>query len=596
MSTFSVQHLLPSLPVPALHKTLNSYFISATANLKDDKQIEEIRKIVKDFQNQPLTNKLQTLLEERADSKRNWLEEWWLDSYMTIREPLIPFLSFGAKAEHLLPEADSQLHRASDALHEWLGFWHLIRTEQIPVFSRQSEVWDMSQYHQLFSSNRTPAKKKDVMKRFFKTEREGKSPTHVVVLYKGQVWKLEGINEDGKPKSPDEFYNALKYIKDNTVANNNSVISLTSMNRDDWAENYEHLCAISSDNKEHMQVIEESIMCLSLIDENEKCWRDLVFKSMLNNTGYQWADKSICISIYQDGQATMLVEHSNVDAIVAIHAEAHAHSRIRKELWLPKKVDFNKPKLLNFHTDDVIVNSINQAKKNFEEKKLLLNSNIFQYSGYGSKLLKKFGLFPDTVIQIALQIAFAKLHDYFPPIYETASIRKFYHGRTETVRGRSREVIEFGEAFLRAQPKDVLLKLFRKAYDKHNEMMKNSMNAQGVDRHLMGLRLIQETQFPQYPTHSLFKHRSWRENGGDGNFELSTSFVGYTHDDQVSENGNFCAPMCANGYGVFYRIAPNKLFFNMTSYRGSKSNMKSFEKSLDEVLSAFIELFNFSSL
>lgn len=34
----------------------------------------------------------------------------------------------------------------------------------------------------------------------------------------------------------------------------------------------------------------------------------------------------------------------------------------------------------------------------------------------------------------------------FGPIYETASIRKFYHGRTETVRGLTREMKEFGEA------------------------------------------------------------------------------------------------------------------------------------------------------
>ena len=36
----------------------------------------------------------------------------------------------------------------------------------------------------------------------------------------------------------------------------------------------------------------------------------------------------------------------------------------------------------------------------------------------------------------------------FAPIYETASTRKFFHGRTETVRGLTREMKEFGEAVM----------------------------------------------------------------------------------------------------------------------------------------------------
>ena len=45
-------------------------------------------------------------------------------------------------------------------------------------------------------------------------------------------------------------------------------------------------------------------------------------------------------------------------------------------------------------------------------------------------------------------------------------------------------------------------------------------------------------------------------SGGGGNYILSTSFIGYYHSESILHGG--CAPMCENGYGVFYTINPDK--------------------------------------
>ncbi|CAI4221954.1 unnamed protein product, partial [Auanema sp. JU1783] len=73
---------------------------------------------------------------------------------------------------------------------------------------------------------------------------------------------------------------------------------------------------------------------------------------------------------------------------------------------------------------------------------------IVRYTSYGNGFLRNNKLYTDTIVQLALQLAFLKTHGSFAPIYETASTRKFFHGRTETVRGCTVEMVAFGKAVL----------------------------------------------------------------------------------------------------------------------------------------------------
>ena len=73
-----------------------------------------------------------------------------------------------------------------------------------------------------------------------------------------------------------------------------------------------------------------------------------------------------------------------------------------------------------------------------------------------------------------------------------------------------------------------------------NEARQNS----GVDRHLLGLRLI--SQELDVKTPEIFKDLSWKKSGGDGNYILSSSCLGFTN-----YIGN-CSPINLNGYSVFY--------------------------------------------
>jgi hypothetical protein len=55
-------------------------------------------------------------------------------------------------------------------------------------------------------------------------------------------------------------------------------------------------------------------------------------------------------------------------------------------------------------------------------------------------------LSPDGYIQMALQLAYRRLHGKGTPTYETASTRLFLHGRTDTIRTYSADSQKFTEA------------------------------------------------------------------------------------------------------------------------------------------------------
>lgn len=59
---------------------------------------------------------------------------------------------------------------------------------------------------------------------------------------------------------------------------------------------------------------------------------------------------------------------------------------------------------------------------------------------------------PDAYMQMAIQLTFFRIHRQITPVYETASTRKFAHGRTETCRSLSSQSKEFVEMFDRNVP------------------------------------------------------------------------------------------------------------------------------------------------
>jgi carnitine O-acetyltransferase len=124
----------------------------------------------------------------------------------------------------------------------------------------------------------------------------------------------------------------------------------------------------------------------------------------------------------------------------------------------------------------------------------LINSQTLSYhlTSYGKDAIKKFGVSPDSWAQMIIQLAYRRLIGPEPEnrkggTYEAATTRKFYKGRTETIRVVSEHSDEWVRSMDDVGTSDARRKeLFDLAAKKHIELAKISGAAQGVDRHLLG--------------------------------------------------------------------------------------------------------------
>ncbi|KAJ7408277.1 hypothetical protein BTVI_59876 [Pitangus sulphuratus] len=206
----------------------------------------------------------------------------------------------------------------------------------------------------------------------------------------------------------------------------------------------------------------------------------------------------------------------------------------------------------------------------YAEKKIIENEGkwkvsdlqlvSYAFTSFGKALLRKKKLHPDTFVQLALQLAYYKCHGRPGCCYETAMTRRFYHGRTETIRPCTVEAVEWCKSML--DPSDSTyqrLQLMHKAFAKHNKMRKECENGKGFDRHLLGLLLIAQEQ--GLPVPELYGDKAFTASGGGGNFVLSTSLTGYTR-------FSGCAlPMVQHGYGFFYSIRDDRIIANCSSWK-----------------------------
>ena len=127
---------------------------------------------------------------------------------------------------------------------------------------------------------------------------------------------------------------------------------------------------------------------------------------------------------------------------------------------------------LQWHVNHSITSAIQSAAKTCKELIDNTSSILLHYDGYGGRYMKEVGkqlilvssarpmdicwfweitcelswiakTAPDSYVQLAMQLAWRRMHTEPTAIYESASTRAFLHGRTETIRSLSTESWQF---------------------------------------------------------------------------------------------------------------------------------------------------------
>jgi len=113
------------------------------------------------------------------------------------------------------------------------------------------------------------------------------------------------------------------------------------------------------------------------------------------------------------------------------------------------------------------------------------------FKGFGKKFIKSHKIAPDSFVQLALQLAYFRDQKTFTATYESATTRTFLHGRTECIRSCTLASKDFCLAMEdKTVSNEIKAEKLRAAAQAHLYFLQQCMLGDGVDRHLLGLRVM----------------------------------------------------------------------------------------------------------
>nr|XP_046188407.1 peroxisomal carnitine O-octanoyltransferase-like isoform X3 [Oncorhynchus gorbuscha] len=573
--TFQYQHSLPPLPVPSLEGSLAKY-LDAVRPFATEEEYQVTAAVVKRF-GEGIGKDLHQKLLQRARTRRNWLEDWWLDAaYLELRYPSQLNVNFGGPApylEHCWPPTEGvQLQRTSISMWHTLQYWDLLRTERLDPHKAGNVVLDMDQFRMLFCTCKVPGVTKDTIINYFKTESEGPCPSHVVVMCKGRFFSFDAVC-DGHILTPPELLRQLTHVKQCCEGEpaGDGVAALTSEERTRWAKAREYLIGIDPANKTILETIQSSLFVVSLDDAKPYAtaenYTPVTREALTGDPTIRWGDKSYNSLSFADGTFGSNCDHAPYDAMVLVTHCYYVDQQLKATdgRWKGSETvrPMPLPEELVFTVDDRVRSDVAHAKQQYFETTQDLQVVCYAFTSFGKAAIRQRKLHPDTFIQLALQLAYYRQHGRLGSCYETAMTRRFYHGRTETMRPCTLEAQNWCHTMLLpAASAEAKRKALLLAFNKHNKLMAEAQNGKGFDRHLLGLYLIAKEEGLLMP--DLFTDPLYSKSGGGGNFTLSTSLVGYT------TVLGAVAPMVHHGYGFFYRIGDDRIVASCTAWKSSR--------------------------
>lgn len=536
-------------------------------------ELKNSRKIIDDFKI-GVGKKLHAILVERTKTEKNWVEKYWENyAYLTVRSPILPFCSM---AQMMVPEAvgvsgtpQNYLHLAVRMMHLSMEFWELIRKERLaPGTSPDgSIVYSSFLLRRFYHTVREPGEVMDKVVSYFKTDKEGGCPTHSLILGRGKIFKFDSLNPDGSIISPQQLLCIFQQVRAtlDVTTTEHPVPILTCDDRSQWAQNRLRLQEISENNKEGIYLI-ESAACVCVLDENSPRDDNEVAQYILaGDLWSRWADKSSVVVAFKNGKIGLIGEHSCYDGTISMYYSFYAMLTLMENPdldWdiIPERV--GKATEIRFDLNEELKEEIDRVLIETEESRHAILVCNDPFYGFGKNYMKAMRLHPDAFIQMVLQLSYFKMHQEFVATYETALMRNYFNGRTETLRSCTSEAIEWSRAMCDPAISDsTKVTLFKRAVENHDRLMKEARKGNGIDRHLFGLWCA--AYEADIPIPELYDDVLYNKSGGGGNFVLSTSTLGY------SINSGYVGPMCLDGYGVFYSITSETIYMNITAFRKS---------------------------
>ncbi|XP_007446301.1 PREDICTED: choline O-acetyltransferase [Lipotes vexillifer] len=585
---------LPKLPVPPLQQTLATY-LRCMQHLVPEEQFRRSQAIVQRF-GAPggLGETLQQKLLERREKTANWVSEYWLnDMYLNNRLALpvnsSPAVTF---ARQHFQDTSDQLRFAANLISGVLSYKALLDSHSLPADCAQGQLSGqqlcMKQYHRLFCSCRLPGRTQDTL--VAQKSSVMPEPEHVIVACCSQFFVLDVVINFRRLSEGDLFTQLRKIVR---MASNEDerlppIGLLTSDGRSEWAEARTVLVKDST-NRDSLDMIERCI-CLVCLDapggmelsDTNRALQLLHGGGCSKNGSNRWYDKSLQFVVGRDGTCGVVCEHSPFDGIVLVqcteHLLKHMVKTSKKMVRADSVSELPAPRRLRWKCSPEIQGLLASSAEKLQQIVKNLDFTVYKFDGYGKTFIKQQKCSPDAFIQVALQLAFYRLHRRLVPTYESASIRRFREGRVDNIRSATLEVLRFVKTITdltATVPDSEKLLLLKDAIRAQTEYTVMAITGMAIDNHLLGLQELAREVCKELP--EMFTDETYLMSN---RFVLSTSQVPTTME-------MFCCygPVVPNGYGACYNPQPESILFCISSFHGCKETSSTkFAKAVEESL------------
>ena len=582
--TFKEQAGLADRPVPRLVDTVPR-FLSSVQPLMEEEDFASFSQDFQAFASSREAFLMQLGLEEFASDKRNWIKQLWVEwAYLASRQPLNMSSSwFGLDAQkpRQLPDgAYKGLIRATHVLTATQEYYQKIKEGTLAYEHPRLPIC-MEQYTRLFGSVRIPEEGMDRLESYPES-------TYMILYDRGQYFKFP-LFEEGRPLDEATIFNRLvamrKVEQKEELEKKSEVNLLTMLSRDEWAQARKELQEHPT-NQATLEEIEKAMYILILDPHTPNTLNESGHDALCGTYG-RWVDK-MCLMIDYEGQLRALIEHTVSDATIqaaflqyALRKEEKRFPLVEGAVVIPqiekKEIESPAPTPLAWHLNECVEGKIQRAAVQHADDIKDIELDILNFTDYGKDYIKKVwlsptekGLSPDAWFQMALQLAYHRLCPEYPLTYESASTRLFWGGRTETIRTGSTASVAFVEAMdAEDLGEEEKMALLRAAIAVHVERKDEASLAQGVDRHLIGLKqvaakMVEKGYLKEVP--ALFAHPIFKKR-----FALATSQTPFRNGAGNGKGGGFLPIIDGEGKipksaGVSYSMKSSCIYSHNTVF------------------------------
>ncbi len=556
------------LPIPTLQDSQKVYERHINP-LLDDKEFQENKIISDDFftNTAPLLQKL--LEEEKQLSTTSWIYKHWIDMYLNCKG------SSNIDANFCFDITFPQ------------NFKNKNNEETLNIFSKSlakvckdfisgdfEEVVDgrgtklcLNQFSILKGASRVPKNPVD------EYNISQISSNYMTIFYKDNLYKLEVFNGN----EIFDLEEAIKDIIENSTQSDSLLSSFSFLETKESAKIRENLYVAN----QYFDVIENSLFNISICDKDFKSEEEKREYMLYLDGSNSWILKPLNFIYNLNDKAFFLnADHTFEDAgtTIEIIRRAFENSKNMEKSDLDSKAILIKE----------FVDEKNAKKLKEEKEKYLKLSEKFSCNDLHLKLTneecQKFS--KDSIMQLIMLYAQYKTYGKLNSVYEAVDMREYEFGRTECVRPLSNEAVEFVKLLDKFEDKQAIQNALEIANNEHKNRIKSAKKAQGIDRHLFGLKQMlpkvdEKTKNEALKFFDSFAYKKLSQNFISTTCTGTLDFIGYL----------LFTPVVWEGLGVTYLKTADEVIYLISYHEEQKENARDFAKYLDEGVERFKNLY-----